>query len=155
VLRIGDAVDAVLPVRFGALVEVAELEEILRLRRTRIVEALDLVRGNVQMTIRLAGSGPSRDGRSRAPQGGNDGSGRAYLEHRAQEAALILPDAVQSALRAVARFVRQERRSIQSGAVYHLIRRRDAPTYLDALADCSGMTLSGPWPPFAFTPELW
>ena len=53
VARIAAKVDAILPARFGSLVDVEELERVVALRREAIRDALDLVRGRVQMTVRL------------------------------------------------------------------------------------------------------
>ena len=47
--------DALLPARFGAFLDARELESVVGQRRDAILEALQLVRGRSQMTIRLLG----------------------------------------------------------------------------------------------------
>ena len=51
--------DALLPARFGAFLDARELESIVEQRRKAIVEALRLVRGRSQMTIRLLVAEPT------------------------------------------------------------------------------------------------
>ena len=75
VQRIAEAAPAVLPARFGSLVDESELTAIVRQRSTAIAAAFALVRGNVQMTIRFAVAGP------KAPSG-VAASGREYLLRR-------------------------------------------------------------------------
>ena len=58
VLRVAAVVDEILPVRFGAAMELDELHRLLISRKGVIDEALDLVRGRVQMTIRARQSTP-------------------------------------------------------------------------------------------------
>ena len=150
--RIGELVPAVLPARFGSLLTRSELEAIVRQREALLVDALETVRGAVQMTVRFE--------ESRA-RGAHDRTltaedGRAYLARKAAEnAPAPLPVSYQKMLEAVARLIRQERRAAQGAAVYHLIARADVESYRAALPGSAGVTVSGPWPPFAFAPQLW
>ena len=152
VRRIAEAVPAVLPARFGSLVGEAELTAIVRQREDLFRQALETVRDRVQMTIRIADARPPR-----APQRVPiEESGREYLERRAAEsAAPALPEPLARAAGRVTSLVRLERRASDGSAVYHLIGRADVEGYLAMLPALNGMTVSGPWPPFAFTPELW
>ena len=150
--RIADVVPAVLPARFGSLVTRAELEAILHQRETLLVEALESVRGAVQMTLRF-GEPRVVEPHSRTF---TEEDGRAYLARKAAEKAPApLPASHQKMIQSVASFIRQERMAAQGAAVYHLIARRDVEAYRGALPESAGVTVSGPWPPFAFAPELW
>lgn len=148
---------AVLPARFGSLVEAGELARALAAHREAVRAALDTVRGRQQMTLRLTGV-------TVVPGEVAGGSGTAYLAGK--RAALAQPEpALLGAVRtAVGALVRAE--AIQPGRgglrpiVFHLVDRKDAGDYrarVDALAAAragGALTVSGPWPPFAFTPEL-
>jgi hypothetical protein len=153
-------VDEILPVRFGAVMELDELHRLLSGRRAVLEEALDLARGRVQMTIRVRQSTPfprsapvqSRSGRT---------TGTAYLEGRRAAAVQPPSPAAAPALASVRAFVVAERHDTSSrgntASTYHLIERRDAQRYRSALSDLdpAAATVSGPWPPFAFAPDLW
>jgi hypothetical protein len=152
VTRVADAVPAVIPARFGALADEAELASILRQRRDRIRASLDHVRDNVQMTLRIAGPvAPS------AP--GPPGSGREYLQRRSGALQPPIPPHAESTLRELRAYILDERR--QAGergivTVYHLIRRADVKEYRDTVTSLAvpGIAMSGPFAAFAFAPEL-
>jgi len=153
-------VDDLLPARFGAFVDERELEEILAIRRDVIQEALDLVHGRVQMTIRIRESAPA----ARRPDVAGSGAattGTAYLEARRAAAVHTVPPGAASMTVPVRHLVaaeRSENRHGQSAAsIYHLIERRHVNQYRAALStvQSSIITVSGPWPPFAFAPDLW
>jgi len=158
VVALHQHVDALIPVRFGALLERSELERIVRLRRSALGRALTRVRGRAQMTIRAFGAArePSQSAAAR--------SGTAYLAERARAARPEVPPAAEAVRLAVGALVAEE--SIEAGrgggsvVINHLIRARDAEAYLDhaggALAGVPAgtLTVSGPWPPFAFAPEI-
>src|SRR5687768_13585969 len=57
VIRIAARSDAVLPARFGSFVDLDELRRVVAVRRDAIDQALELVRGREQMTVRLFGPG--------------------------------------------------------------------------------------------------
>lgn len=159
VTRIARAADAVLPVRFGTLVPASELEGLLGTRAQALRRALRAVRGRVQMTVRFFGPPAAR--RAIPPPA----SGRDYLLARAAAARAVLPPpavAVRAAVRALA-----DGESIDPGrggvrvSLHHLVRRERAARYVvrveEALAGCAPepkAAISGPWPPFAFTPEI-
>ncbi|HET7221499.1 MAG TPA: GvpL/GvpF family gas vesicle protein [Vicinamibacterales bacterium] len=160
VTRIGRAADAVLPVRFGTVVSPSELEALLAPRTRVLRRAFRAVRGRVQMTTRWYGPSPARA--TVLPPT----SGRDYLRARAAAARPVLPpaaDAVRAAVRSLADAERIDpgRGDVQV-SVHHLVRRERLTRYLErlevALARCTPaptLSLSGPWPPFAFTPDLW
>jgi hypothetical protein len=143
VRRLADACAALLPVRFGAAVEKVDLES----REAELLEALNLVRGREQMTLRVYGE-------AKEPQ---RSSGTAYLESLRRTRAVPEIDLLRSAL---AHLVRAERTEVHGGSlvasVYHLVDRGRAPEYLRIVA---GIRLavrvapSGPWPAWSFAPE--
>ncbi|MGH9331099.1 MAG: GvpL/GvpF family gas vesicle protein, partial [Vicinamibacterales bacterium] len=118
---------------------------------------LTRVRGAEQMILRLyfseSSSGPGAPGLG-------SGSGTAYLR-RLAGADIPLLAAIRAAL-ARLRIVRGERVELQqtSLSVYHLISRGDSRRYSSAVFEAtsreSGVAaiVSGPWPPYAFAPDL-
>ncbi len=160
VMRISTYVDDLLPARFGAFVDDRELGEILAIRREVIQEAFDLVHGRVQMTIRIQESAPAA-GRPDVADAGAVTSGTAYLEARRAAAAHTVPPGAASMTAAVRHLVDAERsengRGRTAASIYHLIERRHVNEYRAALSSVQSsiITVSGPWPPFAFAPDLW
>jgi len=160
VMRISSYVNDLLPARFGAFVDDRELEEILAIRREVIQEALDLVHGRVQMTIRIRDNASPAD-RPDVARSGAATSGTAYLQARRAAAARTVPPGAAPMMAAVCHLVAAERAENGQGrsaaSIYHLIERRHVNQYRAALAtvQSSIVTVSGPWPPFAFTPDLW
>jgi hypothetical protein len=159
VLQIAARVDEILPVRFGAFVDEQELGQLLTLRQSAIQGALDLVRGRVQMTIRIRDQEPAEQ-LAGVPQSGAAAPGTAYLEARRAAAVRPLPAAAIAATQAVRGLVvseRHDRTRPPAWSIYHLIERGRVRDYLAALskAEFASMTVSGPWPPFAFAPDLW
>ena len=152
--RIATAAPAVLPARFGSLVDVAELAAIVRQRLDVIREALDLVRDRVQMTLRVGAPVPPTAGPSPPPA-----SGREYLRRRREEMFPPVPSDAESALRAVRAYIVEERRrTSETGVItiYHLVGRGDVKEYREALISAApGISVTGPWPTFAFAPEFW
>ena len=167
VMQLAERSPAILPARFGSLVEVSELKEIVTLRREQLREALNLVRGRQQMTLRLvlaeendaADKRPPAPGASRAAR-----SGTQYLAARRAAAGYPLPDAVARLNAAMRRHIVADKAEPGQGRVrvtiYHLIAQGSSGTYRRALdrttSGVAPFTLehSGPWPPFAFAPEL-
>lgn len=152
VMRIAAKVPAVLPARFGSLVGEDELVDLVRRQQPAIEEAFALVRDRVQMTLRTLVKGAS------SPPAATAASGRQYLELRRREASPRVPSRLEAVLARVSAYVIQERREkTPAGAVvvYHLVERADVDTYRATLNGAPGFTVSGPWPPFAFVPEIW
>jgi len=144
---------AILPARFGALLAKQELRSLLRSHRDELRRALDDVRDRVQMTTRVLGSVPER-GPATAT------SGRAYLEERRRISRPALPAAVEAFLAAVRPLAVRERREPGAGglvaAFYHLVNVADLPDFEQRVSEMAAdnLIVTGPWPPFAFTPPL-
>jgi Gas vesicle synthesis protein GvpL/GvpF len=158
VQQIHDVVDAMLPVRFGALVDRSELERVIDLRRTVLRRALRQVRGKVQMSIREFGRAADQPHVT-----GPAGSGTDYLRARAAASRPVLSPAADELRRAVRALVSAERLDSGRGAlqfsIHHLVGRARLDDYkarVDrAIESAPQLVLSGPWPPFAFAPDLW
>lgn len=160
VVRIARAADAVLPVRFGTLVTDAELEATLAARARVLRRALRGLRGRVQMTVRFFGVPLVRPARA-VPA-----SGREYLLARAEASRPVVPPCAAAVRAAVRSMADAEKIDPGRGGVqvslHHLIRRERAARYVErvggvlaACAPAAKAVVSGPWPPFAFTPDLW
>jgi hypothetical protein len=158
VTAIFSRVDDLLPVRFGAWIERRELTEVVARQKTAIVDALELVRGRVQMTIRFVARSPAarHDRRS----GGRPETGTAYLQRRRNMEPLMPPAATPMKI-AVRELVVAERVNPGSArgaaSLYHLIARHSVAAYMAAMLPFQSetVTVSGPWPPFAFAPDPW
>jgi hypothetical protein len=153
VTAISRRVSAILPVRFGALLGKDDLTAILRTSAGEIRQALDEVRGRVQMTVRVRGTVP-------APPPTRPSTGRQYLEQRRRAAAAVLPRHARAFLDAVHPLVRSERREAGTAGllanIYHLVDAVDVAEYgrLARSMTNADLVWSGPWPPFAFTPPV-
>ena len=151
---------AMLPARFGTSVDENELMFILSSRRTSLARALTTVRRRVQMTIRVFPRGQAED-RALAQSGEERASvvtGRDYLAGKARAARAVA--GFEPVRAAVARWVRDERVERRGGvsSVYHLIPGSSADAYRRAVqtsAAAAGLrlTVSGPWPPYAFAAD--
>jgi gas vesicle protein GvpL/GvpF len=155
VTAIAAASPAVLPVRFGTVIDEAELRAVLRSRRAVLATALRKVRGQVQMTVRLIerGTRPGRTAALAVPR-----SGREYLQARADRVSSRSIPGFAPVRQALGRWMREERVERTSGvtSIYHLVPGRAAGTYRQtALAALEGAGLravvSGPFPSYAFT----
>lgn len=154
-----DRVESLLPARFGAFMDRAELLAVMAARREAIRDALALVRNRRQMTLRLFEPDSYASG---GTAGRAAPSGAAYLE--ARRAAAAIPAALRAAGDVLGPLVHAERaeaaRGKTSATLYHLIDRGAADRYAGELAALlsrtpAAITVSGPWPPFAFAPDLW
>jgi len=175
VRRLAALTDALLPVRFGTVIAGGRaLEDALAVQRRLLAEALDLVAGREQMTLRVYGPSPvaTADARATADagetwtDGSAQGPGARYLAARRHDhrvaAALPALDPVRAALAELAHAERIERHTTPPliASVYHLIARGAVADYrarLDtALSALEPMRIavSGPWPAYAFAPGL-
>ena len=154
VLEIASRVRAILPVRFGTLLTKVELRRAIHEHRAEIHAAFDLVRDRVQMTIRVTG-------RRRAPAAvpAPPATGREYLARKRAQASAPLPATATALLKRLTPLTAAERREPGAGAllatIYHLVNASDAPRYADLVRRAPrSIVITGPWPPFAFTPSL-
>lgn len=157
VMAIAERAPAVLPARFGALMDKRELMAAIDRHHAEIVTALDRVRDHVQITIRVLGTRARRTDAtpSDAPVSGTD-----YLQRARLAAIPPMTSAGERVLAAVGPLAAAERRVHGSGGllatVYHLVDVRQVERYMKAAGGpVPGVIVSGPWPPFAFTPQLW
>jgi hypothetical protein len=162
VRRLAERFGALLPARFGeAFADDAALIDRIAGRTSGIADALALVHGCVQMTLRVFGDpGPPEE---RADPTG--GPGTRYLEarRREQERSRSLPeiDPLRETLRPLLRAERIERQEAGRllGTAYHLVPRERTGAYLAVLEKAGGeiggrkISASGPWPPYAFGPD--
>jgi hypothetical protein len=145
---------AILPVRFGALLAEEVLVDRVRDHDSEIRRALAEVRDRVQMTNRILGVAPRIE-----PV--HASSGRQYLEQRQKLASPEIPPVAGALLDALRPLARRERREPGAAGllvnVYHLVDDADVSRYAAILRQrgAPNVVSSGPWPPFAFTPELW
>ncbi len=162
VRRLAERFGAILPARFGEVfADETSLAGRLAPREREVAAALALVRGCVQMTLRVFGEpAPILEPE---PAGG---PGARYLaaRRRQSERAHSLPeiDPLREALRPLLRAERIERHAGAGpllGTVYHLVTRARTGDYLAVLAEeqekIGGrrVAATGPWPPYAFAPE--
>lgn len=162
-MRLFERTTALLPARFGTAVDsLDDLREILRIRESSLREALRLVRGRAQMTVRVVGLESTghreRDTGTRPERARRQPSGAAYLRRRSAEAARASAvPGFEPVRRAVQRWVRSERveRTGSVATIYHLVPRSAVGAYrraIDASSERAALTtvVSGPFPPFAF-----
>jgi hypothetical protein len=160
--RLASAVEALLPVRFGTLVDDdGALAESLAARRPQLARALGRVAGCEQMTLRVWGE--SVPAAPAADLGG--GPGTRYLAERrhAQAWAHRVPelDAIRGQLEALVREERAERhdRPPLLATVQHLIPRGAGGRYVEVIDAARAelrpwrVSVTGPWPPYAFTED--
>jgi hypothetical protein len=154
---------AVMPVRFGTLVEdVDELAFVIASRRESFVRVLRLVRHRVQMSVRLVGAEGATRIRSGAQETRQPKSGTEYLSGLVS-AAREFPG-LEAVRAAVAHWTVEERvethpSSRRMIALYHLIPRSSVAVYCRAIRSVKlapGVTAlaTGPWPPYAFAGEV-
>ena len=153
VRRIAESADACLPARFGAAAEDEEaLRTALAARSRELLEALALVRGREQMTLRVHGV--------TAPLNASSGSGTRYLEERRRARKFPELDPLRAALSKLVRAERVERHSEPGllASVYHLVDKGAAPQYARVAEGVKleglRVLVSGPWPPWSFAPEV-
>jgi hypothetical protein len=158
VVDLADRFDPLLPARFGSRMTKERIDATVRPAIDILVSALDHVRGCRQMTVRLIGRASASHADS-----GRVSTGTAYLARR-RAAAHEVPREAAPLIAAVASMVRDQR--IQAGrgeiraTIFHLVGKPDVDRYRAAAnAAVRGLhpwnaLVTGPWPPFAFAPEL-
>ena len=162
VRRLAGLFAALLPARFGeSAPDEAALAARLAPRESELTAALALVRGCVQMTLRVFGE-PDPAPVPGTPAAG--GPGARYLAARREERQRLhsLPEIgpLSQALRPLLRAERIERHAAGPllGTAYHLVSRDGTAAYLAAVEEARGLiggrriAATGPWPPYAFAP---
>ena len=160
------SVRALLPARFGSVLrDDAAVEQALSGRADELRQALELVAGREQMTVRLLNANrtdrpPPRD------DSAGPGAGARYMRWRAEiaRARHSAPELepIRDVLSPLVKAERIERRAEGAlvASVFHLIGRGEAERYTHALEEASAriapvkLSISGPWPAYAFAPEV-
>jgi hypothetical protein len=170
VRALAEANDAILPARFGCFVkDETALRDALQPRARELGEALCVVRGCEQMTVRVYASDATTPPPPAEPAPGEPAGaarpGTDYLVSRQRERqrAREVPelDPLRPALSLLVRDERAQRHRTPPllASVYHLIGRGQAAAYQETLARAAAslggvrVSASGPWPPYAFAPE--
>jgi hypothetical protein len=167
--RIAAATEAVLPMRFGAVVaNEAAAARALAPRAQELARRLRHVRAREQMTLRVfharqpAPLDPAVARRTRAAPG----PGTRYLTERGRRSAPAEPSELGRIRRALRGLVADERVQRHRtpplvASVFHLVPRGTSAEYrrrlmraVKALAPLH-VTVSGPWPPYAFGDDAW
>jgi hypothetical protein len=163
VRRLAEIFAALLPARFGeTFADEGELAEQIGPRAEDLAAALVLVRGCVQMTLRVFGE-PLAVPESADEVAGGPGTRHLEARRRERERSRSLPeiDPLREILRPLLRAERMERHGAGQllGTAYHLVPRGQTDAYLAALETGKErlgghrVAASGPWPPYAFAPE--
>ena len=163
VTRLADAVPAILPVRVGTVPDADEIEEALLARDEEIAEAFDAVRGRQQFTWRRAARASRGVPAGTGGQGAKAAaSGTAYLRAAARASRPAPPPAFRAAREKLGPFVAAERYQPATAtlpdSLYHLVDRGSAARYRLVARKLAlarpQVRVTGPFPPFAFVPEL-
>ena len=170
VRRIAATVDAILPMRFGSVVP--DEDAAARLLTPRAIELagrLAQVRGHEQMTLRVFGPREgvpiARHGR-RNDRGARLGPGARYLAERKRlhdAAAAPELDPIRPLLDGLVADERVQRHATPPllASVYHLVSRDRRAQYRTRVTSAARqlaplrLTVSGPWPPYAFGGDAW
>jgi gas vesicle protein GvpL/GvpF len=145
-----------LPVRYGMQVEdEPTAARVLARRRAELLEALDRVRGAVELSVRVAGESSKAD--SVAPA-----SGAEYLRAKARAAAHEdqIADRVHKPLERMARAARRRpRRRCELLCAAYLVDREAVAQFGERVAQLQRehpdlkVLCTGPWPPYSFVGE--
>lgn len=168
VRRLAESLPALLPARFGQTVpDEPALRAWLEARERDVLDALALVDGCVQMTLRVFAGPDAPQGQPlpESPVPDDLGPGARFLHARRQAAARAraLPEIapLREALRPYLRSERVERAAAPGrllATAYDLVARGEADAYARTVAETAPhlagwkVTASGPWPPYAFAP---
>ena len=132
----------VLPARFGTTAETEhELKAMLADRQVEFLEALSRVRGAVEFAVRVP---PTPDPVPDQPQTGTE-----YM-HRLLDQSRQTTELAEQVERAAHGLTISTKRTPRSLAC--LVRRQQAEEFLERTRE-SGLTVSGPWPPYSFVAQ--
>lgn len=156
---------AALPARFGLVVrDVDRVHALVEARSLWFREALRLVAGREQMTLRVTVADTRRLPRATAKSSSTPGPGRRYLTARLMRSRVPQDPNLRALRRQLATLVQKERFQLKdagrTATLYHLIERGQSAAYLRKVRAFSErhpgvkLTASGPFPPYAFAPGL-
>ena len=127
-------------------------------------EALRLVAGREQMTLRVTVADTQRLPRATPKSSSTPGPGRRYLTARLMRSRVPQDPNLRALRRRLATLVQKERFQLKdagrTATLYHLIERGQSAAYLRKVRAFSErhpgvkLTASGPFPPYAFAPGL-
>ena len=149
----------VLPARFGSVTDESSLRAVVSRHRREILAAFEQARGCAQMTVRVFGPGAAIPEESRPAAR----TGTEFLE-RVRDRSKHVPPQAATVRAEMAAYVKAER--IASGersglvTVFHLVPLEKLDSYrrrasgLQSMLPRHAVTVTGPWPVFAFVPEL-
>jgi len=152
---------AILPARYGSVSDSPALQAMVSRKRGEILEALAEVRGCVQMTVRIFGAGTSPERQPGARSSVR--SGTEFMQRLRARTRDVPPEAA-VVRRAMSRHVKAER--VAAGerrrllTVFHLVPHERLEAYRGQASALPGLlqpltvTVTGPWPVFAFVPDL-
>jgi hypothetical protein len=156
-----------LPFRFGTLVTEQQLRSYIAAHKPSLKTNLDLVRGCVEMSVKIIWNVSQDDDVEREPGEGKQGIGARFLQDKRRE---ILGDERRAAQAAeistwlresLVGLVRDEQVTTRPSeklllAAAHLVERTKIKQYRDRIAEARAkrpelhFLLSGPWPPYSF-----
>lgn len=154
-----------LPFRFGTLTSEKELASYLGARRTTIVTRLELVRGCLEMSVKIISDTDQTDLGAET----NDlGPGAAFLRQKRREIlggerrAAQAREVADWLQKEVADFVREEQVNLSPTeklvvAAAHLVEREQLTKYRGSIVNARKLRpelhflVSGPWPPYSFS----
>ncbi|MGH8638681.1 MAG: GvpL/GvpF family gas vesicle protein [Burkholderiales bacterium] len=163
VVNLAERAGSLLPARFGSVLTDAALHAIVLDHQPEILDALALVDGRRQMTVRVFGPPDSS-----VPEIDRASTGTAFLESRRARVHHVPAEVETIRLALGPRAVRERVDVGQAGGlrvtVFHLVDREKIHTYREQAASLQTLlestqervrvTVTGPWPAFAFAPEL-
>jgi hypothetical protein len=159
ITRLSSRLPVVLPARFGSFTDERSLRTLVSRHRRDILAAFEQARGCSQMTVRIFGTGDESSDEARSDvRSGTEflERARARMKHVPREAGIVRA--------AMSEFVKAER--IAAGertgllTIFHLVPLEWLESYrqrasgLQSLLPGHAVTVTGPWPVFAFAPEL-
>jgi Gas vesicle synthesis protein GvpL/GvpF len=168
VRRIAATVDAILPIRFGSTAaDEWAAARLLAPRALELAGRLVHVRGHQQMTLRVFGPRRAPKGRPMVRAAAAAlGPGAHYLARRKRvhdAAGAPELDPIRPLLLGLVADERVQRHATPPlvASVYHLVPRALGARYRTRVTRAAGqlaplrVTISGPWPPYAFGADVW
>lgn len=159
ITRLTSRLPVVLPARFGSVTDEPSLRALVSRHRLEILAAFEQARGCAQMTVRIFGPGNGIPEESRPAAR----TGTEFLE-RARARSKYVPPEAALVHGEMSTYVKAERIAAgeRSGllTLFHLVPFESLDLYrqrasgLPSMLPRYAVTVTGPWPVFAFAPEL-